>query len=175
MKSSRIHLRAIELADALNYQKGTTIEEIRFMTGTPREFSIQEIKAHIKQIQQDESREDYAICLNKTGEMIGELAIFDIDETNRSAAFRISMNNSAYLGKGLGTEAIELIKNHVFTTLSLNRLQLEVFSHNQRAKKAYEKVGFIQEGLLREVLCYKGKFYDEIIMSILKSDVERSK
>ena len=172
MKSTRIYLRAIELTDALDYQKGTTIEEIRLMTGTPREYSVQEIEAHIKQIKQDESREDYAICLNETDEMIGELSILDIDNTNQSAVFRIAMNDTDYLGKGIGTEAIELVKKHVFTTLKLNRLQLEVFSHNLRAKKAYEKVGFIQEGVLREALCYKGKFYDEIIMSILKSDFE---
>lgn len=170
MKNKQIYLRKIRIEDALAYQESTTNEEIRYMTGTPREYTLEEIKT---QIIEDTSREDYAICLNETKEMIGELSILDIDSPNHAAVFRISMNHTNHTGKGFGTEAMELIINHVFNDLKLNRLQLEVFSHNVRGIRAYEKVGFVKEGILREALFYQGNYPDEIIMSILKSDLEK--
>ncbi|MBJ3787789.1 GNAT family N-acetyltransferase, partial [Bacillus sp. OA1] len=48
-------------------------------------------------------------------------------------------------------------------------------SHNLRGIKAYEKVGFVKEGTLRQSLFYNDTYSDEIIMAILKSDyIERS-
>lgn len=139
MKNKQIYLRKVRIEDALAYQESTTNEEIRYMTGTPREYTLEEIKTHIKRIIEDTSREDYAICLNETKEMIGELSILDIDSPNHAAVFRISMNHTKHTGKGFGTEAMELIFNYVFNDLKLNRLQLEVFSHNVRGIRAYEK------------------------------------
>ena len=49
-------------------------------------------------------------------------------------------------------------------------LQLEVYSHNERGLRAYEKNGFKREGVLREALYYQGAFSDEIIMAIIRSD-----
>lgn len=173
MKNKQIYLRKVRIEDALAYQESTTNEEIRYMTGTPREYTLEEIKIHIKRIIEDTSREDYAICLNETKEMIGELSILDIDSPNHAAVFRIAMNHTNHTGKGFGTEAMELIIDHVFNDLKLNRLQLEVFSHNVRGIRAYEKVGFVKEGILREALFYEENYSDEIIMSILKSDLEK--
>ncbi|WP_288393753.1 GNAT family N-acetyltransferase [uncultured Vagococcus sp.] len=173
MKNKQIYLRKIRIEDALAYQESSTNEEIRYMTGTPREYTLEEIKTHIKRIIKDTSREDYAIGLNETKEMIGELSILDIDSPNHAAVFRIAMNHTNHTGKGFGTEAMELIIDHVFNDLKLNRLQLEVFSHNVRGIRAYEKVGFVKEGILREALFYEGNYSDEIIMSILKSDLEK--
>lgn len=76
MKNKQIYLRKIRIEDALTYQESTTNEEIRYMTGTPREYTLEEIKTHIKRIIEDTSREDYAICLNETKEMIAKLSIF---------------------------------------------------------------------------------------------------
>lgn len=155
MKNKQIYLRKIRIEDALAYQESSTNEEIRYMTGTPREYTLEEIKTHIKRIIKDTSREDYAICLNETKEMIGELSILDIDSSNHAAVFRIAMNRTNYIGKGFGTEAMELTIDHVFNDLKLNRLQLEVFSHNVRGIRACEKVGFVKESILREALFYQ--------------------
>lgn len=174
MKSKNIYLRKVRVEDATSYQKGTIEEEIRYMTGTKKEFTLEEIKNYLEKIVKDDSREDYAICLNDTEEMIGELTLFDIDSPNHAAGFRISMNEVKYTSKGYGTEAIKLIIDYVFFDLKLNRLQLEVFSHNVRGIRAYEKVGFIKEGVLREALYYEGKYSDEIIMSIVRSDFNLS-
>jgi RimJ/RimL family protein N-acetyltransferase len=73
-------------------------------------------------------------------------------------------------GKGYGTEVMSLLLRHCFGTLNLNRVQLRVFSRNARARRTYEKVGFIEEGTLRQAGYNQGKYDDTIIMGILRSE-----
>jgi RimJ/RimL family protein N-acetyltransferase len=54
--------------------------------------------------------------------------------------------------------------------LNLNRAYLRVYAENLRAKRSYEKAGFVEEGRLREGVYKHGKYDDVIIMSILHSE-----
>ena len=170
LESKRIYLRPLCVLDAPIMLESTMDQEIRYMTGTNSIFSLEQIKKHIDHINNDDSRYDFAICLNSNDEMIGELSILDIDEVNKKAGFRISMAAISLTGKGYGTEAIKIVLRFVFEQLQLNRLQLEVFSHNIRGISAYEKVGFVKEGILRQSIYIDNRYSDEIIMAILKSD-----
>ncbi|MEK4628746.1 GNAT family protein [Solibacillus sp. FSL R7-0682] len=170
LESERIFLRPLCELDATIILESTMDQEIRYMTGTKSIFSLDQIIKHIEHINNDESRYDFAICLKESDEMIGELSILDIDEDNKKAGFRISMAAISLTGKGDGTEAIKIVLQFVFEQLQLNRLQLEVFSHNTRGIRAYEKIGFVKEGVLRQSLYIDNTYSDEIIMAILKSD-----
>ncbi|MEC5423545.1 GNAT family protein [Virgibacillus sp. C22-A2] len=172
LESERIYLRPLCESDAPIMLENTLDKEIRYMTGTNLSFSMEQIKAHIKNINNDSSRYDFAICLKSSDEMIGELSILDIDEESKKAGFRISMASISLTGKGYGIEAIKIVLSFVFEQLKLNRIQLEVFSHNLRGIRAYEKVGFVKEGVLRQSLFYNKTYSDEIIMAILKSDYD---
>lgn len=173
LKSDKIFLRPLEESDAQQLLNSTENQELRYMTGTKGEFTLEQIKQHIKRSKENPSRYDFAICLVENNEMVGELSLNNIDEDNRTAGFRIAMSTIELTGKGFGTEATQLILKFVFEELKLNRLQLEVFSHNERGIRAYEKVGFKKEGVLRESLFYNGKYSDEIIMSIINREYEQ--
>lgn len=172
LKSRRIYLRPLQETDAQSFLDNTRDEEIRYMTGTKSSFTLEQIQDHIGNGKKDSTRYDFAICLIDNNLLIGELSISEIDLENSKAGFRISMFGTELTGKGFGSEAIELVLKFVFEELNLNRLQLEVFSHNKRGIRAYEKTGFKKEGVLRDSLYYNGKFSDEIIMSILKIEYE---
>ena len=174
LKSQRIYLRPLQEADAQSFLNNTQDEEIRYMTGTKRSFTLEQIQQHIGKCEKDVTRYDFAICLISNNHLIGELSISEIDADNSKAGFRISMFGTKLTGKGFGTEAIKLVLKFVFEELNLNRLQLEVFSHNKRGIRAYEKNGFKKEGVLRDSLYYNGQFSDEIIMSILKREYEEN-
>jgi RimJ/RimL family protein N-acetyltransferase len=55
-------------------------------------------------------------------------------------------------------------------TLNLNRVFLRVYAENVRAKRAYDKAGFVEEGRLREGVYKYGKYDDVIVMSVLRSE-----
>lgn len=47
-----------------------------------------------------------------------------------------------------------------------------VFEDNARAIRAYEKCGFQKEGRLREATYRRGRYYDQLMMSILDHEFE---
>jgi RimJ/RimL family protein N-acetyltransferase len=73
-------------------------------------------------------------------------------------------------GKGYGFEASILILKYAFHELNLNRIFLTVREDNINAIKLYKKVGFKEEGLLRQQVYNNNKYINMIIMSILKDE-----
>ena len=169
------YLRPIKEEDIESIYKATKEEEIRYMTGTTNIFTIEDIINHYERVSKDDSRYDFAICLKESNLVIGDLTISDIDERDNKAGFRIALHNIDSLGKGYGTEAVKLAIYFAFEKLKLNRLQLEVFSHNPRGVKAYEKAGFTIEGILRQAIYINNQYSDEIIMSILREEYDKVK
>jgi RimJ/RimL family protein N-acetyltransferase len=103
-------------------------------------------------------------------QLAGNARLFNLQWTNRSAEFGIFLGDKSTWNHGYGTEALELILEHAFDTLNLNRIDLRVFANNARARRSYEKAGFVLEGTLRQALYRRGRYVDVHIMSILRSE-----
>ena len=56
---------------------------------------------------------------------------------------------------------------HGFEQLGLHRISLEVYAFDPRARRVYEKVGFVAEGVLRHALLWEGERVGATVMSIL--------
>jgi RimJ/RimL family protein N-acetyltransferase len=54
--------------------------------------------------------------------------------------------------------------------MNLKRIQLDTWSGNTRAIRAYEKCGFVVEGRLRNDAFIDGKYYDTIVMGLLRDE-----
>jgi RimJ/RimL family protein N-acetyltransferase len=82
----------------------------------------------------------------------------------------IGMGNREHWGQGFGRESMELALNFAFHELNLHRVQLTVFSYNERALKLYKKLGFKQEGVFREHIQRDGRRYDMILFGLLRRE-----
>jgi RimJ/RimL family protein N-acetyltransferase len=111
-------------------------------------------------------RLDLAVTDKETGECVGEAVLNQWDPGNESCNFRIFLGPRGR-DRGFGTEATRLIVGYGFQHLGLHRIALEVYAFNPRARRAYEKVGFRAEGVLRQSLHYDGQWIDATVMSIL--------
>ncbi|MFU0792033.1 MAG: GNAT family N-acetyltransferase [Virgibacillus proomii] len=170
IRGESVYLRTIIKQDMLSFYQAVQDEEIRYMTGTKNIFSLEQLYEHYDRISSDKTRYDFAICLVSDDQIIGDLSILDIEQTDRKAGFRISLHNQNYFNKGYGTEAVQLALAFVFEKINLNRLQLEVYSHNIRGMKSYEKAGFKREGVIRESILLNDVYFDEIIMGMLQKE-----
>lgn len=173
LSGKNVNLRLIEAADkdayySVGFESGD--EEIAYYTGTVGSISKEATDQYIERIVDDESRYDFLI-LDKADKIVGEAILKDIDEDVRSASFRIALFQAVQLNRGLGTEATALTVRFAFEFLKLHRVELEVYDFNHRAKRVYEKVGFVQEGVKRDGAFLNGKYCDVILMSILETDV----
>lgn len=114
-------------------------------------------------------RLDLAVVDRESGECVGEVVLNQWDEDNQSCNFRTFIGPSGR-GRGLGTEATKLIVGYGFENLGLHRISLEVYAFNPRARRVYEKVGFVVEGVLRDALRYADGWVDATVMSILATE-----
>ncbi len=115
------------------------------------------------------------ICSEEGWESIGNCGLFGIDWRIRQAEFGIVIGAKQYWNQGYGTEALQLIIQHGFETLNLNRIFLRVYENNPRAVRSYEKSGLSVEGRLRQGHYDNAKYIDVILMSILRSEWQENK
>ncbi|MEW2115141.1 GNAT family protein [Streptomyces sp. NPDC005474] len=111
-------------------------------------------------------RLDLAVTDRATGELVGEVVLNEWNPATRSCSFRTLLGPRGR-GRGLGTEATRLIVAYGFEQLGLHRIELQAYAHNQRALRVYEKVGFVVEGVRRQVQLREGEWADEVLMAIL--------
>ena len=107
--------------------------------------------------------------------MIGTTGFHEINMVNREAEFGISIGDKSIWNQGYGTEATRLMLQHGFETLNLNRIYLRVYETNPRAIRAYEKVGYVHEGCMRQSVYKHGKYIDVHLMSVLRSEWDEIK
>ncbi len=111
-----------------------------------------------------------AIHLRESDRLIGTCAFSQLDGDNGSALFHITIGERDCWGRGYGSEATALMLEHAFGTLRLHRVALSVFAFNERAIRAYRKLGFVTEGRSRQAIWRDGRFWDEILMSIIEDE-----
>lgn len=68
------------------------------------------------------------------------------------------------------SEALHAVLSHGFEHMELNRIDALVYVENERSIQLLQKLGFKQEGLLRDYFYLDGKFYDHYIFALLKKD-----
>ena len=107
---------------------------------------------------------------NEEGTPIGTIQLYDFNEQDKSCKLGIRIGDRDYWSKGYGEDAVRTILRYAFFNIDIFRVTLKVYEYNERAVKCYLKCGFRCEGRTRQSACIDGKFYDEIIMGVLKSD-----
>jgi len=170
LRGERVVLRPITADDADAVFTGLGDEEAMRLTGTQQTFTLAQVRAFCTRVAEADDRLDYAITLPNDPYYRGEVVLNDLDWANKSANFRIAISGAENRGRGYGTEAARLILEHAFEVLKLHRVSLEVFDFNPRAQHIYKKLGFVQEGALRDVLLWKGAYYSAVKMSLLGPD-----
>lgn len=111
---------------------------------------------------------------------------FALRDAERLAGFAIMLtqdaaNRRAHLkriavadpGRGAGAVLLAGLVDTLFAETEFNRLDLDLYPENERARRAYEKAGFAVEGRMREHHREAdGSYRDVLLMSILRRDWE---
>lgn len=114
----------------------------------------------------------WAIREIASGNLLGTTAITEIDETRGECLFRIVIGEKQAWGHGFGTEATRLVVAEAFERFKLQAVNLEVFDHNPRAVRSYEKVGFVEQK--RTVEWARDTRLDVIAMRLDRSNWDRT-
>ena len=139
------------------------------LTGCKASFTREEVVSFFRETVHAEDRY-FFLLISPGGRIIGESVINEIDWKLRCGNFRIGIFQETERGKGIGTWITEVTRDFAFADLKLHRLELDVFSFNPRAERAYLKAGFRREGVLRDAILDGDRYADDILMALLEDE-----
>ena len=139
------------------------------LTGCKTSFTREEVVSFLRKAVHAEDQYLF-LLISPDGRIIGESVINEIDWKLRSGNFRIGIFQKAERGKGIGTWMTATTRDFAFADLRLHRLELDVFSFNPRAERAYLKAGFRREGVLRDAVLDGDSYADDILMALLEDE-----
>ncbi len=105
---------------------------------------------------------------------LGWVNLYDCDDEHfpQSWSVGISICEDDYLNRGLGTEALGLWIDYLFSKSDVHRIGLTTYSFNKRMMRVAEKVGLKLEGRRREVREWQGEWIDLLTYGILRREWE---
>jgi Acetyltransferases, including N-acetylases of ribosomal proteins len=113
----------------------------------------------------------FTITLKPEDKPIGKILLTRIDRKEDSMDItRIYIGDEEYRNKGYGEEALRTILEYAFINLHMERVTIDHFEKNKRADYLYQKIGFQNEGLMRNAGKKNGKYVNLQLMSMLRSE-----
>jgi RimJ/RimL family protein N-acetyltransferase len=172
----RVQLRELTLDDVEDRYQWCLDKEVTRHLNMPEKyppFSREETQNWIKMcINRTNGYEQKAILTEK-GKHIGWIDLKNIDKLNKHAELGIAIGDKNYWGKGYGLSAMKEMLAWGFNELELNKIWLRVEIDNEKAIKSYKRIGYVDEGILRQDRLRNGEFVDRLRMSILKNEFFR--
>jgi len=172
IKGKISNLRKIKLTDAKSILRWRTSKNVKknFPSHVSKDF-----KKHYNWIKKKiVSKEDeYFVIIDKNNQQVGLCYLTNIDYKNKKAEFGYYLSSDKYYGKGHAVEVELLILKYGFFKLMLNKIYCEILEKNIRISNIHQRFGFKIDGIKREEIYKKKKFYDIILMSVLKKDFKK--
>jgi RimJ/RimL family protein N-acetyltransferase len=102
--------------------------------------------------------------------LVGSTNLFAIDHRHKTCELGIAILNPTRRGKGLGTEAVQLVTDYAIHGLEMHNVQLATYEYNWAGQRAYQRAGFKEYGRRREARLHNGKWWDVIYMDVIASE-----
>lgn len=118
-------------------------------------------------VEESDDAHVFLVCID--GQPVGGLELLDVDFEGRKAELGYWITPDQQ-GNGYATEAAELGLEHAFDELGLHKVWARTIHDNESAKRVLEKLGFQQEGVLREHWRGYDRYVDEIRWGLLNSE-----
>lgn len=115
----------------------------------------------------------WAIISKESGECIGQIAYFLVDNKNHFAEIEYCIG-SAFQCKGYATEATKAVIRFGFEKINLHKVQICTHTANKPSKRVIEKCGFTYEGTLRDYFYIDGIYEGRLYFSVLRSEFEEN-
>jgi [ribosomal protein S5]-alanine N-acetyltransferase len=174
LETERLVLRQLEPGDATAiFAIKSDAETMRYMD-TPPLADVSEAEASLASAAEGFAAGDslkWAVTLRGQDELIGECTLFRIRVESRRAEIGYYLARPHW-GNGYNHEALTRIVEYGFNDLGLNRIEADLDPRNVGSARAVHRLGFVDEGLLRERWIVSGEVSDSLLVGLLRSDWE---
>ena len=162
ISGSRLKLRAACNAD-LNYimKLQSAAENLKFIVPFDEDYH--------RKILNSADKLDIIVEELETGERVGYFMLRELDSPCAEFTHVIIDKKN----RGYGREALKLLLKWTFEIKSYHRVWIDCKDYNAVALHLYESLGFVREGLLREILLTNGVYENLIVLGMLDREYER--
>lgn len=113
----------------------------------------------------------FSVRCNKTNEVVGTTRFYNVDEKNKRAMLGYTWYSSSVRRTPINTECKYLLLNHIFEKHTANAVEFRTHFFNQGSRKAIERLGAKQDGILRNhQVLEDGSLRDTVVYSIISTE-----
>lgn len=162
----RIYLRRLTAgdvsADYLRWMNSPEINgylESRFFTHTR-----DSLHDFVTAMERDPYNLFTGIFLKEGDRHIGNIKLGPINRQHGHADIGLLIGDRSSWGKGYASEAIGILTEFAFDQIGLHRCTAGAYAHNEGSSRAFEKCGYVREGILRDHWLFNGRFQDGVCL-----------
>jgi len=142
IEGERIYLRILEEDDASEeYASWINDSEVNRYLET-KKTTAEDLKKYIAEKRKSEECLFFGIFLKESKKHIGNIKLEPIDTKEKIATMGMMIGDKSHWGKGIATEALNILVDWAFNNLDIYEIDLGVLKDNAAAIKVYEKSGF---------------------------------
>jgi ribosomal-protein-serine acetyltransferase len=173
--SDDCHLRVLEEADAeelyglVESNRAYLAEWLPWAGGQTLGGTLDFIRKTRQQLEKDEGLQ-MVIVLN--GQIAGVVGFVERKREANSAGLGYWLAE-AHQGRGLMTRAVSALTDHAFDKWDLNRVEIQAGTGNRKSRAVPERLGFQQEGVLRDYERVGDRYIDIVVYSLLARERQR--
>ncbi len=165
-----IYLKRLSMDElSSNYVNWLNDREVCKYNSHDGDYTIEMAIDFITSLENDVSKEVYAIYHKEDNVHVGNIALQQINRQNSSAEIAFLIGEKKYWNKGIGFAAAQILLKRAFETLQLHRIHMGTSSLNIAMQKLAVKLGFEREGCLKDAQYKNNQFNDIILYGLVKS------
>lgn len=171
-----IPFEELHLNDPRYYEWLTDFEVIRYIGRDEylKPIRFEKIREYVEELWRSEYCSFFALYNSKDNKFIGTIKVNYLNEAGlitRTADIGIMIGDREYWGKGMATDALFAICQYSFNILGARKLTAGAVAANVGVLKAFQKIGFSEEGHLRKKLLISGEYMDHVLLGCFRDEL----
>ena len=171
IRGENVTLREVQDSDAEALLAMLTTEEVaEFVSPLPR--TVDGFKGFIAEARHERTLGNsfcFGIVPDGYDDAMGLFQVRQLEPGFASAEWGFAIG-SPFWGSGLFLAGAKVVIDFSFSVVGVHRLEARSIASNGRGNAALRKVGALQEGILRRSFHQNGRYFDQILWSIVKDD-----
>lgn len=133
-------------------------------------FSPADVQAYIQAgLDRFAANNGFRAGIWRQDQLAGCISLHSVDWSDRKAGLGYWLG-AAFQGHGIITRTCRAVIAYAFTELELDRIEIQCATDNQRSRQVAQRLGFQQEGILRQSWRREGQPVDQVVHSLLRSE-----
>ena len=169
--SDLCHLRLFEETDAEEFHRLIDTNRAHLTPWMPwaadqaPEGTLRFIRLTRRQVADNDGFQTAIVC---DGRIVGAVGFHGVDSDHRSTSIGYWLD-AGHQGRGIMTGGVRALVDHALRRWELNRVEIRAAPENRRSRAIPERLGFRQEGVLREAERVGDRYLDSVVYAMLAS------